>query len=60
MAQRMNEGYKTWGALKSQLSNGGLGTNAKSVYMHEVVNCTNCVVRSRYMGSNAKKWFLIC
>ena len=29
VVQRMNEGYRVWGALKSVLSNSGLGINAK-------------------------------
>ena len=29
VVNRMNEGYKAWGALKSVLSNRGLGINAK-------------------------------
>ena len=41
---RMNEGYRAWGALKSALSNRGLGIKAKKS------NCTNGVVWSRGMG----------
>ena len=29
VVQRMNEGYRAWGVLKSVLSNRGLGINAK-------------------------------
>ena len=29
VVHRMNEGYRTWGALKSVLSNRGLGIKAK-------------------------------
>ena len=29
VVHRMNEGYRAWGALKSVLSNRGLGINAK-------------------------------
>ena len=29
MVHRMNEGYRAWGALKSVLSNRGLGIKAK-------------------------------
>ena len=29
VVHRINEGYKTWGALKSVLCNRGLGINAK-------------------------------
>ena len=36
VVQRMNEGYRTWGALKCVLSNRGLGIKAKKC-LHEVV-----------------------
>ena len=35
VVHRMNEGYRAWGALKSVLSNRGLGIKAKSVYTKE-------------------------
>ena len=35
VVHRMNEGYRAWGALKSVLSNRGLGIKAK--YLHEGV-----------------------
>ena len=35
VVQRMNEGYRAWGALKSVLSNRGLGIKAKNLYMKE-------------------------
>ena len=35
VVHRMNEGYRTWGALKSVLSNRGLGIKANSVYLKE-------------------------
>ena len=35
VVHRMNEGYKAWGALKSVLSNRGLGINAeKYIYIN--------------------------
>ena len=46
VVHRMNEGYRAWGALKSVLSNRGLGIKAKKCRS----NCTNGVVRSRGMG----------
>ena len=36
VVQRMNVGYREWRALKSVLSNRGLGTKAKK-YLYEVV-----------------------
>ena len=35
VVHRMNEGYRAWGALKSVLSNRGLGIRPRSVYMKE-------------------------
>ena len=35
VVHRMNEGYRAWGALKSVLSNRGLGIKAKSVNTKE-------------------------
>ena len=32
VVHRMNEGYRAWGALKSVLSNRGLGIKPRSVY----------------------------
>ena len=46
---RMNEGYRAWGALKSVLSNRGLGIKSKKCLIRRS-NCTNGVVRSRGMG----------
>ena len=34
VVHRMNEGYQAWGALKSVLSNKGLGIRSISVYMN--------------------------
>ena len=48
VVHRMNEGYRTWGALKNVLSNRGLGIKAKKSIRRS--NCTNGVVRSRGMG----------
>ena len=39
VVQRMNEGYRAWGELKSVLSNHGLGIKAKK-----------CLYMSRGMG----------
>ena len=51
VVHRMNEGYRVWGALKSVLSNRGLGIKAKKcLYVLRRSNCTNDVVRSRGMG----------
>ena len=47
VVHRMNEGYRAWGALKSALSNRGLGINAKKCLYEVVIACTNNVVRSR-------------
>ena len=49
LVHRMNEGYRAWGALKSVLSNRGLGIKTNiSVYMKKKL--FNGVVRSRGMG----------
>ena len=48
VVHRMNEGYIAWGAVKSVLSNRGLGIKAKKCIRKS--NCTNGVVRSRGMG----------
>ena len=37
VVHRMNEGYRAWGALKSVLSNRGLGVKARSVYYKGVI-----------------------
>ena len=47
---RMNEGYRVWGALKSVLSNRGLGIKVKKCLYEGVIVPTR-VVRSRGMGS---------
>ena len=49
VVHRMNEGYRDWGALKSVLSNRGLGVKGQEVSICRS-NCTNGVVRSRGMG----------
>ena len=48
VVHRMNEGYRALGALKSVLSNRGLGIKAKMCLL--MSNCTNGVVRSRGTG----------
>ena len=35
VVHRMNEGYRAWGALKSVLSNRGMGIKPRSVYTKE-------------------------
>ena len=37
MVHRMNEGYKTWGALRIVLSNRGFGINAKKCLYNRVI-----------------------
>ena len=37
VVHRMNEGYRAWGALKSFLSNRGLGINAKKCLYEGVI-----------------------
>ena len=37
VVQRMNEGYRAWGALKSVLSNRGFGIKAKKCLYEEVI-----------------------
>ena len=37
MVQRMNDGYRAWGALKSVLNNRGLGINAKKCLYEGVI-----------------------
>ena len=49
VVHRMNEVYRAWGALKSVLSNRGLGMKAKKVSIRRS-NCTKGVVRSRGIG----------
>ena len=49
VVQRMINGYRAWGALKSVLSNRGLGMKAKKC-LYEGVIVPNGVVRSRGMG----------
>ena len=44
VVHRMNQGYRAWGALKSVLSNRGLGIKAKKCLYEGVI------VRSRGMG----------
>ena len=40
VVHRMNEGYRTWGPLKSVLSNRGLGIKAKKCLYEEVIGPT--------------------
>ena len=40
VVHRMNEGYRAWGALKSVLSNRGLGINAKKCLYEGVIVLT--------------------
>ena len=47
MVHRINEGYRTWGALKSVPSNRGFGINAKKCLNEGAIAPT--VVRSRGM-----------
>ena len=49
VVHRMNEGYRAWGALKSVLSNRGLGDKGQEMSIGKS-NCTNGVVWSRGMG----------
>ena len=37
VVHRMNEGYRTWGTLKSLLSNRGLGIKIKKCLYEEVI-----------------------
>ena len=39
---RMNEGYKAWGAMKSFLTNRGLGINVKCQYEGVIVPAALC------------------
>ena len=48
VVHKMNEGYRAWGALKSMLSNRGLGIKAKKCPYES--NCTNGVVRNKGIG----------
>ena len=51
VVHRMNEGHRAWGALKSVLSNTGLGINYKGQEVSiQRSNCTNGIVQSRGMG----------
>ena len=40
VVHRMNEGYRAWGALKSVISNRGLGINAKKCIYEGVIEPT--------------------
>ena len=49
---RMNEGYRAWGALKSVLSNRGLGIKAKKcLYEGVIVPTALCGAHARGMRS---------
>ena len=48
VVHRMNEGYRAWEALKSVLSNRGLGINAKKCL------CEGVIVPTAFYG--AKAW----
>ena len=48
MVHRMNEGYRAWGALKSVLSNRGLGIKAKKCLYEEVI-----IVPTAFDGAEA-------
>ena len=54
VVHRMNEGHRAWGALKSVLSNRGLGIKTKKCLYEGVIVATNGVVRSR--GMVYEKW----
>ena len=47
VVHRMNEGYRTWGALKSVQSNKGLGTKAKMCL------CEGVIVPTALYGAEA-------
>ena len=47
VVQRMNEGYRAWGALRSVLSNRGLGIKAKKCLSEGVIVPTALYIRSR-------------
>ena len=50
VVQRMTDGYRAWGALKSVMSNKGFGIKAKKCLYEGVLHKTNGVLRSRGMG----------
>ena len=49
MVHRMNEEYRAWGALKSMLSNRGLGIKAKKC-LHEGVIVPTALYRAETWG----------
>ena len=49
VVQRMNEGYRAWGALKSVLSNRGLGIKAKKC-LYEGVNVPTALYGAEAWG----------
>ena len=54
VVHRMNEGYRAWGALKSVLSNGGLGIKAKKC-LYEGVIVPTALYGAEAWGMKRKK-----
>ena len=48
VVHRMNEGYRAWGALKSVLSNRGLGIKAEKYLYEGVIGCQRRCTEQRY------------
>ena len=56
VVHRMNEGYRAWGALKSVLSNRGLGIKAKKgLYKRVIVPTALYRAKARGMRSTERK-----
>ena len=49
VVHRMNEGYRVWGALKSVLSNRGLGIKAKKCIYQHIRTCTKFIQFRSYL-----------
>ena len=54
VVHKMNEGYRAWGALKSVLSNRGLGIKAKK-YLYEGVIVPTALYRAEAWGISAER-----
>ena len=56
VVHRMSEGYRAWGALKSVLSNRGLGIKAKKcLYEGEIVPTTLCLAEEAWVMRSAER-----
>ena len=56
VGHRMNEGYRAWGALKSLLSNRGLGIEANKCLYEEVIVPTVLYGPEAWCMRSAERW----